>query len=173
MFGIGEYVVYGMNGVCEVEAVGPMNMSGVDCEKEYYTLTPLYTKGSKVYTPVNNQKIVMRKVVDKDEAYELIDEMTTIEEIQEENDKNRELAYKEAIGSCDCREWIRVINTVLKRKEERLAQGKKMSACDERYLKSATDNLYGELAVSLNIEKNEVEEYIDHRRLVKEMAPAS
>ena len=93
MFGIGEYVVYGMNGVCEVEAVGPMNMSGVDCEKEYYTLTPLYTKGSKVYTPVNNQKIVMRKVVDKDEAYELIDEMTTIEEIQEENSLC-DLSYK-------------------------------------------------------------------------------
>lgn len=173
MFKIGEYIVYGMNGVCKVEAVGPMNMAGVDSDKEYYTLIPLYTKGSRVYTPVNNQKITMRKVVDKAEACELIDEMTTIEEIREDNDKNRELAYKEAIKSCDCREWIRVINTVLKRKEERLAQGKKMSACDERYLKSAIDNLYGELAISLNIEKNEVEDYIDHRRVIKGMASAS
>ena len=43
--------------------------------------------------------------------------------------------YKEAMKSCDCKEWVRIINTVLKRKEERLAQGRKMSACDERYLK--------------------------------------
>lgn len=173
MFEIGEYIVYGMNGVCKVEAVGPMNMSGIDSEKVYYTLTPLYTRGSKVYTPVDNRKIIMRKVVNKTEACELIDEMTSIEEFQEENDKNREMAYKEAIKSCDCREWIRVINTVLKRKEERLAQGKKMSACDERYLKSATENLYGELAISLNIEKSEVEDYIDHRRMIKGMASAS
>lgn len=115
----------------------------------------------------------MRRVIDKTTACELIDEMASIEEIQETNDKNRELAYKEAIRSCDCREWIRVINTVRKRKEERISQGKKMSACDERYLKSATDNLYGEFAISLNIDKAEVQEFIEHRRVMKDMASAS
>lgn len=173
MFEIGEYIVYGMNGVCKVEAVGPMNITGVDSDKEYYTLTPLYSRGSKVYIPVDNQKVVMRKVVDKTEACMLIDEMKEIAEIEEVNDKNRELAYKEAIKSCDCRQWIRVINTVLKRKEERLSQGKKMSACDERYLKSAQDNLYGEFAISLNLDKSAVEEYIERRRVMKSMASAS
>lgn len=173
MFEIGEHIVYGMNGVCRVEAVGPMDMDGIDDSKEYYTLAPLYTRGSKVYTPVDNQRIVMRRVIDKTTACELIDEMASIEEIQETNDKNRELAYKEAIRSCDCREWIRVINTVRKRKEERISQGKKMSACDERYLKSATDNLYGEFAISLNIDKAEVQEFIEHRRVMKDMASAS
>lgn len=173
MFEIGEYIVYGMNGVCRVEAVGPMNITGVDSDKEYYTLTPLYSRGSKVYIPVDNQKVVMRKVVDKTEACMLIDEMKEIAEIEEVNDKNRELAYKEAIKSCDCRQWIRVINTVLKRKEERLSQGKKMSACDERYLKSAQDNLYGEFAISLNLDKSAVEEYIERRRVMKSMASAS
>lgn len=173
MFEIGEYIVYGMNGVCKVEAVGPMNITGVDSDKEYYTLAPLYSRGSKVYIPVDNQKVVMRKVVDKTEACMLIDEMKEIAEIEEVNDKNRELAYKEAIKSCDCRQWIRVINTVLKRKEERLSQGKKMSACDERYLKSAQDNLYGEFAISLNLDKSAVEEYIERRRVMKSMASAS
>ena len=173
MFEIGEYIVYGMSGVCKVEAVGPMSMTGVDSDKEYYTLTPPYSRGSKVFIPVDNQKIVMRKVVDKVEACELIDEMKEIEGIQEESDKNREIAYKEAIKSCDCRQWIRVINTVMNRKEERLAQGKKMSACDERYLKSAQDNLYGEFAISLNLEKSEVEEFIEHRHVMKNMASAS
>ena len=28
MFEIGEYIVYGMNGVCRVEEIGPMNLSG-------------------------------------------------------------------------------------------------------------------------------------------------
>lgn len=173
MFKIGEYIVYGMNGVCRVEEIGPMCLGGVDSDKEYYTLAPLYTKGSKVFTPVDNQKVPMRTVISKQEACRLIDGMKEIEIIEVTDDKRRELAYKEAMKSCDCKEWVRIINTVLKRKEERLAQGRKMSACDERYLKSAQDNLYGELAVSLNLEKDEVEGYMEHRMTMKEMANAS
>ena len=40
------------------------------------------------------------------------------------------------------------------------AQGKKVTAGDERCLHAARENLYGELAVSLGIEKNDVERYI-------------
>lgn len=173
MFKIGEYVVYGMNGVCRVEEIGPMSLSGIDSNKVYYTLLPLYTKGSRVFTPVDNQKVVMRPVISKQDACNLIDEMKNVEQIEVADDKHRELAYKEALKSCDCRELIRIINTVLKRKEERLAQGKKMSACDERYLKQAQDSLYGEFAISLKMEKNEVEDYIEHRITLKEMASAS
>lgn len=173
MFSIGEYIVYGMSGVCRVEEIGPMNMSGIDSDKIYYTLLPLYTRGSRVFTPVDNQKVVMRPVISKQEACELIDNMKEIEQIEVADDKHRELAYKEAVKSCDCKELIRIINTARKRKEERLAQGKKMSACDERYLKQAQDNLYGEFAVSLKMEKGEVEDFITHRMELKNMASAS
>lgn len=173
MFSIGEYIVYGMNGVCRVEEIGPMNMSGVESDKIYYTLLPLYTKGSRVFTPVDNQKVVMRPVISKQEACQLIDDMPSIDEIEVVDDKRRELAYKEAVKSCDCRELIRIINTALKRKEERLAQGKKMSACDERYLKQAQDTLYGEFAISLKIEKGEVQDFITNRMEMKAMASAS
>lgn len=173
MFSIGEYIVYGLNGVCRVEEIGPMNMSGVESDKIYYTLLPLYTKGSRVFTPVDNQKVVMRPVISKQEACQLIDDMPSIDEIEVVDDKRRELAYKEAVKSCDCRELIRIINTALKRKEERLAQGKKMSACDERYLKQAQDTLYGEFAISLKIEKGEVQDFITNRMEMKAMASAS
>ncbi len=173
MFSIGEYIVYGLNGVCRVEEIGPMNMSGVESDKIYYTLLPLYTKGSRVFTPVDNQKVVMRPVISKQEACQLIDDMQNIDEIEVVDDKRRELAYKEAVKSCDCRELIRIINTALKRKEERLAQGKKMSACDERYLKQAQDSLYGEFAISLKIEKGEVQDFITNRMEMKAMASAS
>lgn len=173
MFKVGEYIVYGMNGVCRVEDIGVMDLNGVDSDKEYYTLSPLYTKGSKVYTPVDNQKVTMRLVVSKEKAYELIDNMQSVDEIEVEDDKRLELAYKDAIKSCECVEWIRIMNTVTKRRQERIAQGKKMSACDERYLKAAQDHLYGELAISLGLEKTEVGEYIEHRRVMRSMASAS
>lgn len=173
MFKVGEYVVYGMNGVCRVEDVSPMSLSGVDSDRLYYTLLPLYTKGSRVYTPVDNKKVVMRRVITKAEVGALIDGWKETVFIEAENDKNREAAYKEALRSCDCKEWIRIIHTATRRKQERLAQGKKMSACDERYLKLAQDSLFGEFAVSLEIEKSEVESYLEHRLDMKEMASAS
>lgn len=173
MFKIGEYVVYGMNGVCRVEDIGPMPFGEEDNDKQYYTLMPLYTKGSTVFTPVDNKKVKIRPVISKNEAKDLIREMSRVETITTEDDKKRELAYKEALKSCDCREWMRIIRTVYKRKEERQAQGKKMSACDERYLKQAQDSLYGEFAISLKLEKSEVEEYVVQNSRVKEMAPAS
>ncbi|MDD6071420.1 MAG: CarD family transcriptional regulator [Clostridiales bacterium] len=173
MFKVGEYVVYGMNGVCRVEDIGPMSLSGVDSDRLYYTLLPLYTKGSRVYTPVDNQKVVMRRVITKAEVCALMDGWKETVFIEAENDKSREAAYKEALRSCDCKEWIRIIHTTTRRKEERVAQGKKMSACDERYLKLAQDSLFGEFAVSLEIEKSEVESYLEHRLDMKEMASAS
>ena len=49
------------------------------------------------------------------------------------------------------------------RKEIRLAGGKKFTAVDERYFKSARDCLYGELAIALDIDVDDVEEYIHDR----------
>ena len=58
MYLVGEYIVYGTSGVCKVEAVGPMQMSGVNKDKLYYTLAPLYSKGSKFFTPVDKDEVV-------------------------------------------------------------------------------------------------------------------
>lgn len=173
MYHVGEYVVYGMNGVCKVEQIGTMDLSGIDGDKLYYTLAPLYTKGNRVFTPVDNCKVIMRPILTKTEVLNLIDDSIDIDLIQAEHDKSREIAYKESLRSCDCKEWIRIIRTAMKRKADRLAAGKKMAACDERYLKQAKENLYGEFAVSLQIDKAEVEEYISQRISIKKMASAS
>ena len=79
MFSVGEYIVYGTTGVCRIESVGPMQMSGVSKEKLYYTLAPLYSKGSKVFIPVDNDKVIMRPVLTKEEAQALVEEIPKIE----------------------------------------------------------------------------------------------
>ena len=45
MFGIGDYVICGNKGVCEVENITTLNISGVDRGREYYILKPLYMSG--------------------------------------------------------------------------------------------------------------------------------
>ena len=39
MFDVGDFVVYGSNGVCRITQVGPIDCPGVDQKKIYYTMT--------------------------------------------------------------------------------------------------------------------------------------
>ena len=160
MYLVGEYIVYGTSGVCKVEAVGSMQMSGVNKDKLYYTLAPLYSKGSKVYTPVDNDKVVMRPVFTKEEAKELIEQIPTIELLWVADKKRREDIYKAALRTCDCREWIKIIKTLYLRKMSRIAEGKKVTVSDGKYLHMAEERLYEELALALDMDKDEVVEYI-------------
>ena len=52
VFQIGDYVICSNKGVCEVENITVLNISGADKEKEYYILKPLYSAGSTVYVEV-------------------------------------------------------------------------------------------------------------------------
>ena len=68
MFGKGEYVVAGNKGVCLVDDITTLNISGIDKEREYYILKPVYVTGSTVYMPVDTAQDSMRKVLTKKEA---------------------------------------------------------------------------------------------------------
>lgn len=160
MYLIGEYIVYGTTGVCKVESVGNIKMSGVGKEKLYYTLVPLNSKGSKIFTPVENDKVVMRPVMTKEEAKALVEEIPQIELLWVEDEKSRESIYKETLKTCDCREWIRIIKTLYLRKMSRIAEGKKVTVSDGKYLQIAEERLYEELALALDIDKDMVVEYI-------------
>lgn len=163
MFEKGEYIIYGTTGVCEVVDVTSMKMEGIPKDSTYYILRPYGQAGSKIFVSVNNQKTIMRRTLTEEEAQELIEEIPYIGELWIENDKLREEQYKNCIRSCQCTDWVKIIKTLYLRKEERLAQGKKITATDERYLRAAEDYLYAELSLTLGVPKEEMEQYITDR----------
>ena len=163
MFKKGEYIVYGTSGVCQVEDITTMDMRGVPADRLFYVLAPSSQKGGKIFTPVDNEKTSMRRVITRDEASRLIDEIPKIEELWISNEKLREAQYKECMRSCDCKEWIKIIKTLYLRKRARSAQGKKITSTDEKYLRMAEEYLYSELEIPLGIPKEKVEEYITGR----------
>lgn len=160
MFKIGDYVAHYKQGVCEVTDIGRLDISCSDKKKEYYTLKPLYDQAGTVYTPVSNEKNQIREVVTCEEAKKLIEEMPSIDTIWVADEKRREAFYKEALMKNECREWIAIIKTSYLRKMKRLASGKKSINVDEKYLSIAERFLYGELAVALDMKKEDVRNYI-------------
>lgn len=160
MFEKGERIIYGSSGVCEVVDISMMDMSGARQGRLYYTLIPIYTNGSKIYTPVDNTKIVMRKLLSKGEVISLIDQIPDIEPLWIQDEKKREEVYKAALQTCSFEGMIRIIKTLYRRQRVRVEHGKRLASLDERYMKLAEDSLYGELSISLDMEREQVAQYI-------------
>ena len=163
LFGKGEYIVYGTTGVCLVTDITSMSANGQDQEKLYYVLEPVGVRGNRIMTPVENNKSVLRPVLSREEAYGLIDQIKEVDELGITDDRQREARYKEALKTCDCRQWLGIINTMYSRKKDRLSRGKRLTEVDERYLKKAKENLYRELSIPLEISEEEVEQFIAER----------
>ena len=117
--------------------------------------------GRKDY--VEGNKSIMRRVLTREEAYELIDAIKTIDKLWVSDEKQRENKYKEALRTCDCKEWVGIIKTLYLRKKDRMVRGKRLTEVDERYMKKAKENLQGELSVTLGISEMEVEQFILNR----------
>ncbi|OUP63384.1 CarD family transcriptional regulator [Drancourtella sp. An177] len=163
MFKVGDFVVYGHNGVCEVKKIGTLETLTAEKDRMYYTLVPCRSKDSTVFAPVDGRKVPLRNVMTEKEALDLIDAMNGIAELQIREEKKREETYKEAIKTCDGKELVKLMKTIYRRKTRREAQGKKMTSADSRYFKAAQDALYNELAVSLQIPAEEVHEFIKEK----------
>ena len=142
MFRIGDYVAHYKEGVCEVVNIGKIDMGSSD--KEYYTLKPVYDAAGTVYTPVDNKREQIRQLITKEEAENLIKEMSEIDTLLHNQ----------------CREWVSLIKTSYGRNKERIQAGKKTINIDERYMSSAEKFLYGELAVVMEMPRDKVSGYV-------------
>lgn len=160
MYEIGEQIVYGCQGVYQVQDITRLDLGQSNKERLYYVLTPVCSGTDKIYTPVDNERVVMRRVISREDAEALIRDLPKIARLSVTNERNREQKYKDALRSCDFRNWFSVIKTVYFRQEERMAQGKKITALDERYLRTAENEAYSELSLALGIPKEEMVTYI-------------
>lgn len=160
MYKIGDIVIYGKQGVCRVENVGPISISKSNNSIVYYTLVPVFGTG-KTYTPVDTE-VYMRPVMTYEEVQEVIREIPNIELSEVSNTNIREMTeyYKNSLNSHNWQDLIQVIKTVYEKAKQVKEQGKKLGQTDERYKKEAEELLYQEFAVALDISIDSVEEYI-------------
>ncbi|MBD5462449.1 MAG: CarD family transcriptional regulator [Lachnospiraceae bacterium] len=160
MFQKGEYVIYGNNGICLIQDITTLNIPGVDKDRQYYLLKPVYASGSTVYTPVDTAETSLRHALSKDEADSLIRSIPDIPLIPLTDEKTLEKTYKEYMRSNSCKAWVQLIKTIYLRKERRIMKGYKVTALDNRYFNLAETSLYGELSIALGKPRDEVKSYI-------------
>lgn len=160
MFQVGEMIIYGGEGACRVEAVGRLEKAGIDRGKDYYTLSPCYRVGS-IYTPVDS-KVFMRRIISREEAESLIRSIPHIDAAPC-NDRNLRALnehYQSLLRTHDCADMVQVIKAAYEKRRAKQAQGSRPGQVDEKYMKRAEELLYGELAVALEIPRDQVHDYI-------------
>ena len=160
MFAVGDLVVYGGEGVCRVESIGPSGMAYDKTDKQYYHLVPLYRSGT-VLTPVDTA-VLMRPVMNREAALELIRSLPSLPLSKPETPGLRAAKdhYHHLVQRCEYSELAAMIHTICRRRSWALHHGKKVSQMDERYLKRAEEQLYGEMAAALDIAREQVAPFI-------------
>jgi len=160
MYQVGQIILYGGSGVCRVDGVGTPDVPHVEKGRSYYTLSPIYGTET-IFVPVDT-KAYMRPVLTDREAERLIGEMPDIPEgpVEEYNPRVFAQYCHEALQSHDNRTLIAMLKTIYRRDAAARRRGKQPGKIEERYRKQAEELFYGELSVSLNISREQVEEHI-------------
>ena len=161
-FDIGEYVSYGINGMCNIEDIRPMQLSQSVEKMMYYILRPESNPKSTIFVPVNNQKLVskMRELMTKDEINAMLGRMKDRTLEWEKDVRFRTESFHEILSNGVNQDLILMIRCLHRKRQELVQLGKKLPARDSNTLKTAERLVEEEFAHVLHIKCEEVSDYI-------------
>ena len=161
-FDIGEYVSYGINGMCNIEDIRPMQLSQSVEKMMYYILRPESNPKSTIFVPVNNQKLVskMRELMTKDEINAMLVRMKDRTLEWEKYVRFRTESFHEILSNGVNQDLILMIRCLHRKRQELVQLGKKLPARDSNTLKTAERLVEEEFAHVLHIKCEEVSDYI-------------
>ncbi len=157
MFNNGDFVIKSGSGICRIHDTVELDLFDDGNIRLYYIVIPVEDKGSRLYVPTDSCANNIRHVLNETQALDVIRSIPSIKALEFENEKQRELKYKEAVKSCEPETLVAILKSMNARRNMRLEQGKKSFAIDEHFFKLAQNNLYSELAFALGKEKHEME----------------
>ena len=104
----------------------------------------------------------MRPVMTRDAALALIQSLPSLPLCKPEMPGLRAAKdhYHRLVQRCECSEMAELIHTICRRRAWAVRHGKKVSQMDERYLKRAEEQLYGEMAAALDMAREEIVPFI-------------
>ena len=161
-FDIGEYVSYGINGMCNIEDIRPMQLSQCVEKMMYYILRPESNPKSTIFVPVNNQKLVskMRELMTKEEINAMLVRMKDRTLEWEKDVRFRTESFHEILNNGVNQDLILMIRCLHRKRQELVQLGKKLPARDSNTLKTAERLVEEEFAHVLHIKCEEVSDYI-------------
>lgn len=160
MYQVGEQVVYGSHGVCNVVDV---EVRKIDRQKvEYFALEPVDQPGARFFVPTGNPTALskLRYVMDRDTLTRLLDCKCTEQDVWIADEGRRKLYYRELINNADCAALITMVGALCRHRKEQLASGRKFHVCDENFLRDAQKLLTSEISVVMEMDQTSAREFL-------------
>lgn len=160
MYQVGDWVVYGIHGVCRI--IGTEKQLVSRKRSQFLVLEPLTQSESRFYVPTENPAALakLKPVLSSTE----LDALLTSEEAQQdiwiEEENRRKQYYRELIGSGDRISLMKMIATLYRYKAAQAAAGRKFHQSDENFLRDAEKQLSSEIALAMTLSPQEARDYL-------------
>ena len=159
MFKINDSVIHCREGLSVI--VGSRDMNG----KEYFLVSVKHNSGETIYVPVDTACSIIRPLMDKKAADSLLSFIKKIEKEFNTNTKQRRDAYKKKLSSGDVKE-IAYLYRQLYFYEKIGGENNteiRLGPVDIDMLSYAENMLMDELALSYNIDRSKIKDFVEKK----------
>lgn len=164
MLTAGEYVLYGGVGVCRITDFEKKSVESVDGTKthEYCRLVPVFASNSVYYIPSAILESKVRGLLSKSQVMSIINNMPSTNSLKINDMKSKKSIFGSILRSGDYSQIVPMIKLLHDEKLQRMSNGKKLTFSDEKAMQDAEELLCQEFSMVLNIDKNDVPQYIEN-----------
>ena len=160
MFQIGERVLYGFHGVCDI--IGSEEQRVDRKCITYLILEPIGQPGSRYMVPTHNAAAMgkLKRMMTREELECMIHSEEVRKDYWIQDEGQRKQNYRERINSGDQEKLMGMVHTLYCHKAEQTATGRKMHLCDDNFLRDAEKMLISEVSAIMNMDMDEAKQFI-------------
>lgn len=159
---IGEYVVYGSNGICQISDIKDMTLSPIIGKRNYYVLTQINSKAATIYVATDNEALCakMRYVLSENEILDILHGAKENSISWIDDRKVRVQTFHSILHGDSHEDLLLMIRCIYLKSRELFENNKRLSDSDASVLHSAERIIKEEFAFALGIDGDKVGEYI-------------
>lgn len=160
MFETGDWVVYGVHGVCRV--VGTEKQLVGRKRVAYLVLEPLAQNESRFFLPVENPTAMakLKRVLPREELEKLLSSEEVRQDAWIQDESQRKQHYRDLISNGDRVSVMQMVSSLYRYKDAQAAAGRKFHLCDENFLRDAEKLLSSEIALVMDLTQEEARDYL-------------
>lgn len=158
MFSIGDTVFYEEHGVCEIVDIKEQTFGGKT--QNYYILESHQNDSLRLYHLVDSKHSKLAAIASKDIVTEILDTFKQPADEWSERAPERSKHYRAVIETNDPLQIAQMVNTILRKEIDLIAENKKLYSQEDQVLKRVFPNLCNEISFRLKISEKKVEKQI-------------
>ena len=169
-FEVGQYVVYGTNGICIVDSIELMSFTAGAPKEMYYVLRQHKHSETCFFVPFKNEELLskLREPMRREDIEDILMGLSD-EDVKWVNDRRARGDYfKSILSNGVSGRLLSMIVCIYEKKRDLARQGKKLSVTDTTTLRAAEKLVEEEFAWALDMDPQEIPAFIRKRLHIQE-----